>query len=569
MIQDMLHPLDEVEAFGCTEHGLIRFDSVLRERRFVDGVPWAYPRLIFDAGVLQLVRKPGIAPVPLSELALASERALGRVWQNYNLLQRDWSLFGQSIGGWIYWASNGTPWVIRPTNLPQPRAGQAYSVTLSCQPFGYLDEAPAPPLELVLPLADIQQTGTAFRQASFETINSTGSTAMLRMQPVGGGLVTGYLRISIGEADDALTGSLSVHKSQAAVRGEWAQDYTLPLSFERRQVYAVGSISPDTGEAKFPEGGGSAVLTISGALHTEPGSNSPNAALFSSGALSAGRTGRVLAVVFDDADVLIEYSYNTRYAMTYSYPLFELTATGSSSGSATYDADFVDVQWSTQVDAEMQRTVSERVVVEVELLRNGAAVAVASVEESRSANQTRTVSIASGAGFNPYPAQLAGLSGWTLAVGSGPVFLNPGQAAGPPTGSAAVDGAFPDSWDTGQPSFSVPGIARLNLQQKMPNAPADADSLTAELLFRVTGEAADRRVRFFANSAVSGGASLSRQQPRPAPETGNGQYELALVYPHAAQFGRGEGASLFSVAYHPLTHELVTDDTGGLPVTFV
>lgn len=581
MIDSHEHPLDEITEFGYTAHGLVRFDSFFFHRRFVDGVPWPVPGLAPNSSQwpLQIVRKPGIEPVPLTTEQLADERAAGRVWQNYALLLSDWQLFGQTIGGWIYWAADGTPWVIQPGVMPTPQAGQPYSLTLSAQPFGFMDEAPAEPVELPLTLADIGQAGSALRTVQFETISSDGSRAIMRLGPVGGGLPTGYLEITVSEVDGALSAVLTVLRTQVQVRGEWATTHPGISSaaelLVERATFPQASISghADLGDGVpiFPIGGGVVTVSLAGLVEVDAARTSGFAdyATYKQGTAEvvSGRTDRLISLQFDDADALCEFCYDTEYRYSASFPSPTGSATGQLSAYAVSEvaARVPVIGYPMDVDvpvtAEVSRTISERIDRTVRLTRNGTTVAQAASYKSYSRGHTLPLTPAIGG--RPWCYSRVGGSndidgfGEVLEGGSftQPYLISAGPESFATTATANLGGPWPRAWVVAPTSTTGRGLPQYAAEVPVGSNQPDADTL--QLSFAPITYSAARQVAgtALAEREVVGGVTEIR--------------EICLAYPHAQALARGVVAAGQGAAYHPLTRELVTDSDGGTPFTFI
>lgn len=388
MIEIGQHPADEVPLFGHTAHGLVK--GVVGELRcVVDGVEYPLPS-DYDlpaAETLQIVQHPAAGPVALSPEVLAAERAEGRVWQNYALVKYG-SIYGQPLSGYIHIDSLGRRWAVVINSLQDATPGAPYSLTLDCRPFGYLDGAPEDmaPVELTVTCADIQQITSGARWVYRGMADSTGSRIILMLVPKNpsDALPSGFLQISISDTGGVPAATLSVLRSQEAVRGEWSnthEDVASPfdlLSGGNRMRFGgvlSGAVYPDIPEAPwFPEGGGTVTLSVDTLYRLSGG----GAETYWTGSVEAscGRTGRVLALAFDDADELIEFTVDT--AIEYSATLPDYT--GSVSGTLTAHSSFHGpvtsggVSWSGSVAGSVSRTVTESVEKRITLRRQGVAV---------------------------------------------------------------------------------------------------------------------------------------------------------------------------------------------------
>lgn len=577
---DQFHVLDEVQAFGNTEHGLIRFDPLLGPRRFVDGVPWPFQQFLTQGlAPLQLVRMPGIADVPLSAEYIAAERAAGRVWQNYALLLDDFRLFGQNIGGWLYFASNGVRWVIRPVSLPNATPGQPYSLTLNCSPFGYFGEAPAEPVNISLTLADTGQLGTGARSVSFQTINSNGSAAILRMRPALGSnpLNSGFLRIDVSDTDGVPTAQLSVHLTQDEVRGEWHTTHPEITSvlqlLQRRFLYPSATVSGAQdyeGLRIFPIGGGTVTVTYSGLVERDFvvffESPSYNVGAFT---ITSGRRDRVLGMVFDDADELVTFAYETEYRYIVDMPSPSGTAAGSIQATAESEEGALiavagyPMNVITPPAASASRTISERLEKSVRLMRSGQAVYEITSAKHYSAHHSAELADTGGVAWCLASAGADGgpLDGFGRVQSNGnfsaaPLAVNLGAATAATTATAEHGGPWPRSWTTTPTSSLGRGLLQYTGEMPVGTDQRDADSIG--LTFAPFSYQADYgRERF---------SLLQREQIGSNDE----QREVALAWARAELIARGVvGAPSDAVAYHPLTHELATGDDGGFALTFI
>jgi hypothetical protein len=582
MIQDQFHPLDEIGVWGCAAHGLVRFEPTQGLRLFIDDVPWPFSgNLLGSLKPLQIVRKPGIEPVPLTPEVISAERAKGRAWQNYSLLLSDYFLFGQPIGGWIYFASDGRRWVIRPGSLVNARAGQPYSLTLNCRPFGYLDEAAtAPAVVLPISLADIGQEGTGFRFVMLETINSTGSRAILRLFPVGGGLPTGFMEIAVSDVGGVPVASLQLLHSQAAVRGEWETTHpgiTTPLSLlEYRAMYprseltgAVYPLGPDL--PMFPLGGGTVTLTVAG---VDDVSSSRTSGFNAGGTyargdinITSGRTGRLMALEFDDADTLCEFTYDTRYQYALALPAWTTSHAGAltTSGTST-SSNWVGVNsaaWTevTGVLATAQRTISESISSTLTIRRNG--VEVTSLENVKSYTAAHHATLPSPGGSSWAWSRVGGsndITGVGRRLDDGgitlPFLIQVVGADTPVTATANKGGPWPQTWVTAPASSFNGGGPAYASEVPVGTAQRDADQIDLQFA----------PVSYFAGSLASGGVRIEERETQAGAVLAR---ELALLFPHAQLLARGVLPEGSPAAYHPVTHELVTDEVGGIPVTFI
>ncbi|AVO56163.1 hypothetical protein [Ectopseudomonas mendocina] len=572
--------LDETKAIGNTQHGLIR-ESLSGFLREVDGVPWPLTGELPTPGCwpIQLIRKPGIADVPLSAAYHEAERLQGRVWQNYALLQSDWLLFGRRVDGWIYWASNGERWLVQPgiTITTSANVGEPFALTLECQPFGHFEPIETAPVSLPVGVPDNGQTGSpAGRGVTVTSITSTGDRALLRLSS-GGALPTGYLQIEITDTDGVLAATMTVLRTQEQALGDWEQDYPASPWWEMRTYIAIGDMSPPASVEKFPPGGGTYTLTVTGLLEVDGSvaSTEPERLPVGSALYTAARTGRLVALMFDDADALVEYTATTRYSLDCQYPSAAGDVSGSITGTATYDADFADVMFTGSFSSEVGRTVSETLNVQVDLLRDGVVIEQTEATLAEQAEQRLAYSYSTsspsyvGGGPRLMPGgQWRWLSGALAPSGSTGVDPVSGTISGPITGSYSTPAPYAEAFSSRSIVETLGPSSRINNVGKLPTAPGDQNNLSTTITFsNVDAGGGGSHVGLHYLETTQGGVRLLRFHSTSAPNVVV-RNELAIHYPHASAAGRGPVGLNARQAYHPLTHELVTDSTGGEPVTF-
>lgn len=581
MIADQFHPLDDLALFGHTVHGLVR-TNVSTTSLVVDGVEFPLSAhystgLAGDPGVLQVVKHPDAGPLDLPEEVLAAERALGRVWQNYALLQRNGMIFGGSIGGWVHIDGLGRRWAIRPGPLVAAAPDAPYALTLECVPFGYLDGAPMEAVSLPVSCSDLEQLTAGSRVVAFETINSTGSRCILRLTQSGLTLPSGFLEITLSDSGGTLSAVMSVLKSQADVRGTWTTSH--PGIASPAELYVTRAICPtatltghviDGGVPHFPVGGGTVNLSITG-FEVREDVLSPWIGLYAryqegEVTVSSGRTGRVLALAFDEADVLVETTYDTTYEYTGSMPAWTGTAVGEMSNSG--DGDFINhTPWTiiTAPALNVSRTLGESITQTLTLRRNGI--------EAVGLTNTKSYSVAHAAGLSPgEPGDLwwwasVGLEGGEVVQGVAlapyvpgsdvvaiPTLMAPGLSEVTTALLSEKGGPWPES--TSAP-LDTTGRGDPELAGEVPVGTTERDADTLQMGFGpvsylVGGHYAGVRLR---ESGPVSGATLVR--------------EIALLYPHAELLARGVVNDLLSMAYHPVEHIIETSTDPALDILFV
>ncbi|MGN0925105.1 hypothetical protein [Ectopseudomonas mendocina] len=560
---DQFHVLDEVQAFGVTAHGLVRYDPSSGNRRFVDGVPWPTdggPYQVNSTRVLQLVRKPGIGPVPLTDEQLTAERSVGRVWQNYALLLVHGSdrttLFGRDNVGWIYWASDGQPWSISPPSygLNNATVGAPYALTFECRPFGRFGSPPAVTQTLTVTVDDVGQfsSPSLSRRVAFETINSTGSHVILALMSPTGELPLGFLQITVTDSDGVIDAAMSVHLTEQNVRGEWESNVpaSVPSLFDSKNYKIAGELTPEFDAMQFPEGGGAFSFAVTGLVEA---AGITGGAMFGEARLLSRRTGRVLRITFDDADELVTHTCSVSYTLEMNYPDFTGKVNGEGAASASWDARFEQVDWGLAVSLDLTRDVQEVITAEVSLYANGELVASADASQRQQSTQRRTLEFSNSIPVLSAGDWCVGYYDWGYLVS----YIQAGFASGRVVSTVS---ATPfDYTASRETSADWPANGFLGLYSAMVSRPEIVD-VSASL----TGVEGSVVISAYRGKA---GVSLQRTQPPPGGGPVRPQYGLALVYPHAAAYELGAALD-YQHAYHPATHELVTDATGGQPVSF-
>ena len=571
MITDQFHPLDDVTLFGHCIHGLVS-GSINEAFVEVDGVQFPIPvtpTYRIGQGTLQIVRHPAAGPVALSPEVLAAERAQGRVWQNFTLLK---SLYGQEViygtrvEGWIFIDSLGRRWLAIIDSQPQAQPGSSYTIALRLVPFGYLDGQPEgmEPVELSLTCADIQQIGSGARVVRARMANSTGSQRLLELKPVSpfNALPSGYLMINLSDDEGVPSGTLTVLRSQAQMRGDW--DTTHPTTTNPNQLLTFhnmllgaeleGAVYPEGPDIPyFPVGGGTATVTVTGPVEIDQ--TSPLDA-YTKGdvSVSCGRTGRLLLLAFDESDALVPITFDTRYEFTGVQPDWE----GSASGEITSFGDGVHINdnpWSVvqEPEASLTRTVSERLESTITLRRGG--VEVCHVTNVRSYSATLTAALA------------ANSSGWAWASGYlGRGGGSPGSfvfaervntsAASAPTGAMAEKGG-PWPASTATTPGTVTGSSGMEYLASIPLGSSERDADVIDFAFVATTYRAIGEADQVAFNEVTSSSGV----------IGPGTRELALAFPHADLLAREFDAR--PVAYDPISHAVAVAPENGMLFSFV
>ncbi|WP_339521722.1 hypothetical protein [Pseudomonas sp. EA_35y_Pfl2_R111] len=562
MISDQFHPLDELGLFGHTIHGLVT-GSIVSAFVEVDGVQFPLPADYEVAeGTLQIVRHPDAGPVALSPEVLAAERVAGRVWQNFALVKEGagWlSIFGKRVHGWIFIDSLGQRWLARPLSLPNAVSGSPYSFTLRMVPFGYLDGAPMEPVELELTCPDIAQVTGGNRFVRLITANSTGTRGVLQLVPTtpGNALPSGFLEITISDVGGVPSAALSVLLSQEGARGEW--DTTHPTTTSPASLFTyhnllvaaelAGAVYPEGPDIPyFPDGGGTATVTVTGLVETPVGAGLD---IYAKGnvSISCGRTGRVLTMAFDDTDTLVPLTFDTRYDYAASVPEWS----GEAGGVITSSGDDVHINeypW-TVVDApsvEVSRTMSESVESTITVRRGGVEAFHVTNRRSYSASLT--------AELEPY----AGAWGWAAGyigrwAGAGMFAfaerVDTSAATSPAGATAEKGGPWPET--TATIPDNVLGNGAVTYLSSFPLGTTERDADVLDFAFTVAYRFEFDVERATLDELADGGTVVR---------------EIGLVFPHAELLARGLDRTR-AVAYDPISHAVSVADEVGQLISYV
>ncbi|MCY1283227.1 hypothetical protein D9M70_321000 [compost metagenome] len=352
MIETHFHPLDEIQAFAHTWHGLAE-GGPISPTVMVGGVRWPLPfeaphvgfGLNIDAGAdTHLLQVPDIGPVPLSPEELAAEAAQGRVWQNYALLSGgELQLFGRKLGGWVCIDPAGARWLVRPSGFNSLHGGQVVpgevaNFQLRVVPFGYLDEPAATPVELEVALADVGQAGIpgwtpagdSLFPLGLNSISSDGRRVVVHIRnqfnfegtrelfPVG------YLLLTLSGTGPHFTLSMEVLRTRAQCFPVFVSEGTAcPTKW-------VKFVTEDQ-EVEQPPGSG---FTETKTKHTGVTYEEPVAPTdfynrpVGSGTHTHRYEGRVATVVFDDTDTLRTFTVDLESTCTYSLPSYSFESSG-------------------------------------------------------------------------------------------------------------------------------------------------------------------------------------------------------------------------------------------------
>lgn len=293
-----------------------------------DPFPEALPGALSEAygnvsGVseVHILRVPGMPVIALSPEAQAEQAALGRHWQNYTLMHSGYRMYygprymvhGRHAGGWVLIDAAGERWSVRQQtgtelmNGAQDR-GASLDISLKLEPFGYIGQQ-REPVTVSASLASLQQSTPSLSGDPNVTLRvwsvaSHGRDVLIAVFPgasFGASSVPcGWLRLQLSGSGEAFTAALSVLHSRATALGARSQPPDTSTSCSVQITFS--QISPTVARAS-----GSDVKT--------------------GAAIVAGSTwlqelkrdrylqGRILNVVFDDADQLVTLTMDQHWSL--------------------------------------------------------------------------------------------------------------------------------------------------------------------------------------------------------------------------------------------------------------
>ncbi|QMV62779.1 hypothetical protein VUJ49_22685 [Pseudomonas berkeleyensis] len=475
-LDDLLdHPLDEPDAFGCTVHGLVAsFAGV--ERRKVGEQLWPLPegymdslrvipeRHVEDFGDTHLLRVPGVPELDWEAQELQAETAAGRVWQNYALLSgMGPGLFGHPLRGWVYVDDEGKRWLIQPAEFyPSPWGGQlsqsgSASLAFTVRPFGELGAEPVEPWTVSASLVDIGQAnpagladfagtpqGSTLLYMRVANISSAGRQLIIGLYPSvtyindRRDLPYGFLMLSVAGTDQDIAVTLEVLRSRSQTLGQFSSTHT-------------GSIAPAVVEPSFDvtvtdlqlNGAGAvthaeADIVVSGYSLVPPGSRPPGSLthelVVSLGSDQGEREvqGRIIALLFDDADQIVEFTADWESTVVREYGL----AGASFSGSWHIEANRSPADGATgNVNAVLEYRSHERVSSVLRIKRGSELLQTFENQFELLGEYTWNTGVLGGfwGGLGPVTVDfLAGSATTRFWLGSG------GQAAWPPQGGVPI-----------------------------------------------------------------------------------------------------------------------------------
>lgn len=410
MIETQLTIGDEIERFGNTAHGLV-LEPYGSPRLRLGGLdfplPYTWNWQAGDAGRepfdVHLLRVPGVSPVDILPEEAAAEALQGRTWQNYALLSETvLTLMGKPLRGWVCIDELGNRWLIRADPGPFGSiidAGAPLTMDVTARPFGYLNEVPVPPFSKSVSLADIgQSSGEAppgANDGSLQlwvcSVSSDGRRMVLELR--------GVQSLSVPETSRINTAPAGFLQLELSGPGP---DFDLSLTVLRTRLQCLGTSEVQRSQVKGLQQyitfettstprtvngvpGADYICTAVGISGTEQSAALPYAG---SGWVGEKRKSRIMALVFDEADTLVELGYEANWRVDFSYPEFVGTISGAISGWMADSVNLTQSNLTNTVAGEYSRTSTEDLYGEVALLRDGVEVVRDGFRVSRTLHET-------------------------------------------------------------------------------------------------------------------------------------------------------------------------------------
>ncbi|MDF3932155.1 hypothetical protein [Pseudomonas citronellolis] len=402
---------DEIDRFGITAHGLalnpFYGENKLRVGSLDFPMPYVWSWSTGESGRepfdVHLLRVPGVPAVDITPEDAAAEALHGRTWQNYALLSESvLTLVGKPLRGWVCIDELGARWLVRADPGPfgsTVDVGAPLAMDVSVRPFGYLDQSPVTPFTKSVTLADIGQSSGAAppgtRDGVLElwvcSVSSDGRRMIMELRGVQSPAVPATLRINTAPAGFLLLElsgsgpdfelSLTVLKTRLECLGTMEVQRSSPKGFQQSIAFETTS-TPRTINGVA---GKDYICNAVDVIGTELPSRLPYAG---TGWIGEKLKNRIMALVFDETDTLVELAYEANWRVDYNYPAFTGAISGAISGWMADSVDFVQANVTNTIVGEYSRASSEVLYGEVALLRDGVEVVRDGFRMTRALHET-------------------------------------------------------------------------------------------------------------------------------------------------------------------------------------
>ncbi|OQR35921.1 hypothetical protein BWR15_06225 [Pseudomonas sp. T] len=395
MLEAMFALGDKIERFGNAYHGLA-LNPFYGERLLrVNGQDFPMPfEWNWNTGEsieffdVHLLRVPGLPEVDISPEEAAAEAAQGRTWQNWALLSTsNLALMGKQLMGWVCIDTAGNRWLIK-TNpgffYGDISASAPLTLQVSAVPFGYLDETPVEPFVQSVTLADIgQATGEAPPTAGTTdalqlvicSISSDGRRVIIevrgRKSPAipqtlrDSSAPAGFLLLELSGPGPQFALTLSVLKSRVQCLGDYEEQLKVPPGSTQAIKWATTSTPRTVGGVA-----GKDYICNAGGIEPKT-SQDYGPPYMGSGWVGWKRKNRLVALVFDETDTIVELAYTAEFFVEYDFPAFSGEVEGAVSGWLADSSNYTNSNVTNTVVGHFSRESTETVRGQVALLRDG------------------------------------------------------------------------------------------------------------------------------------------------------------------------------------------------------
>lgn len=504
---DHFHPLDILERWGCTFHGLLTRSPTrqikMGEYQHGFGLDEMFDGQFGTDVEFLMAQSPGPfqigqhsahllklavpTPLELTPEQIDAEQAQGRNWLDHAIVYGGRNiLFGHALDGWVCVDATGARWHIKPV------AGTIHhgllaidaplTVALDVRPFGYLGEPTADPVRLEQVMPSIGQVSADPVQAYLgvpvrsviTAIHPQGREALVALFPPDkripysseNGMPIGWLRIElIGDGPDfELQATVLYSRDQAL--GEFEEDID-------NSAWLLQGMQPEfETTVEMHDGNTRLVATPTGELLP---SSSPGAQ-YGHRHLRRSHTGRVCQVSYNRAGERVTLTADLELAIEVDWqvPTFEsISGTLWSEGASAVNGG--------EVTAEYRRQGTDILTAKITTYRNGVELEAAEWTAGRTLDHTSTSVWTKD---NVTSAAYPGAEPPLLAI-SVSVFLSWGTA--PITHQLKIGGTARWEWNSAPVSY-----AYLNPASRA--APLTARPWSVELLTEI--QAAGRPARW-------------------------------------------------------------------------
>ena len=369
-----------------------------------DPFPAVLPGILSEAygnvsGVseVHILRVPGVPELALTPEEQAEQAALGRYWQNYTLMHSGYRygyvvrymVHGRHAGGWVMIDAAGERWSVQQQSGTALMNGTqqhdaALDISLRLVPFGYLG-VQREAVTLSASLTDLQQGAPALASDPNVTLRvwsvaSHGRDLIIAVFPGTGVAATavpcGWLRLQLDGSGAAFNASLSVLHSRASTLGETVTSADTQAGCSVQITFS--QLNESTAQPS-----GTEVKT------------GPDVVAGSTWLLSIERQrdleGRILNVVFDDADQLVRLTLDQRWELQIDSPPPTISGFGGTMAISANGEDAIRLQGDITFSRAGSATYLQR--WEVVLRRNGVEVDRAEWSDSKATAWSETVGI--------------------------------------------------------------------------------------------------------------------------------------------------------------------------------